>query len=1124
MTGDTWVLPTSSTQRRLWLLDQLTPGSPEYNIAWSVRLTGPLRHDALEAAWSWLVDRHEALRTTFTAVDGEPAQRIQEPGPVRLTVTDLAELSTADRGQRLTELVETTGRAPFDLATGPLLRLQLIRLAADEHLLVVVVHHIVADGWSFNTVFAELGHAYQAAVDGIEPSLPPPPIQYADFAVWQGEQAASGALAEDLEFWRAELAGAPTLLDLPADRHRPPEQTPAGGLATFDLPAELTTGVRALARQADTTTFAVLLSGFQALLHRLSGQDDLLVGVPVSGRTRPETQEVVGFFANTLALRARFDPGSTYAEVLRTARASAVAAQSRQDVPFERVVDLLAPTRSLAYSPVVQVMFALDELPAPTTVAGLRIVPELHENGTVKFDLTLTVEQRPEGLRGRLTYRTDLFDADRIRRFADQYLALLGAAVAAPDTPVAELALLSPAQRQETLRRWRSSPRSVPPDNSVPELLDRHPPADPDAVAVVAPDGAQLTYRELTAASNRLAHLLREHGVGPDVPVGLCLSRGTHLVTAILAVWKAGGGYLPLDPELPTERLAAMAAEVTPPVLVSDLASAAGTTGAWAAGTRIVRLDDPTDVADLARRPETAPEGTGHPASLAYLLYTSGSTGTPKAVVVTHGSVVNLLTAVDRQLCLTPADRMASVTTPAFDISVVELILPLLAGARVELIDARTAVDATALRAELAARQVTAAQATPATWRMLVAAGGVPAGVRTRISGGEALTRDLADALRTDGATVVNGYGPSETTIYSTIGQVGAAGPVDLGGPVDNTGIYLLDPAGNPVGMDAVGEVYLGGLGVGRGYHGRSGLTATRFRPDPYTGWPGARMYATGDLARWLPTGRLEYLGRADHQIKLRGYRIEPGEIEAALREQPQIRDAVVTTWRVNADDVRLVGYVVPAEPGTQPARLWPPVRAALARRLPEYMLPATLVVLDELPRTGSGKVDRRALPEPSWSDGGTEHTAARTPVEERLAALWCEVLGRTEVGVHDNFFALGGHSLTATRLIARIRTAFGVDLPLRLLFAAPTIAELGELVDAPAAGPTRPAEPARDSTASPDRIAATKRIASPDRVASPDRIAAGRPSPEDLLASLDDLSDGEIDELLNTLIAEEGA
>jgi amino acid adenylation domain-containing protein len=1094
MTGDTYLLPASSNQRRLWLIDRLESGTPEYNITWSVELVGPLQVPALESALTWLIARHEALRTTFTAEDGEPVQVVHPPWTVRLPIIDLSNEPDELVQKRSESLLDEAGQTPFDLATNPLVRLQLIRQAPERHLLILVVHHIIADGWSFATLFAELTHAYQATAEGKEPNLPPPPIQYADFAVWQREEVERGAFAEDLEFWRKELSGAPTLLELPADRPRPAEQKPDGGTVTFEVPDSLVADVRRLANTAETTAFAVLLAAFQSLLHRLSGQSDLLVAVPVSGRTRPETGQVVGFFANTVALRARFEERTTFAEVLEAARASSVAAQTRQDAPFEQVVDLLAPQRSLAYTPLVQVMFALEEQPAPSTAAGLRIAPRIRENGKVKFDLTLTIEQRSEEFTGRVTYRRDLFDAERIERIVNQYLALLSAAVAAPETAVSELPLLTTAQLQAVQAHWRSAELSPPRYDSLAELLQHSLPADSDAMAVAAGTDS-VTYQELAADSNRLAHLLRRHGVGPDVPVGICLSRGPAMIAAILAVWKAGGGYLPLDPDLPVDRLRGMVEEVAPPVVIVD--RAAPVEDIWPAGTYVCRLDDAEAAAALATEPTTAPEPTASSAAIAYLLYTSGSTGRPKAVAVTQGSVVNLLLSMRRLLELTPADRVASITTPAFDISVVELVLPLLVGARIEMFDAQLARDAAALRSDLQARGVTVLQATPATWRMLTAAGGVPRGVRIRITGGEALTRDLADALTADGATVINGYGPSETTIYSTAGRIKPGGPIHLGDPVDNTRLYLLDPAGQPVPVGAVGELHIGGLGVSRGYYRQPGRTAAAFLPDPFTAQPGARMYATGDLARWLPDGRLEYLGRTDHQVKVRGYRIELGEIEVALREQPEVRDAVVATWRASDEDVRLVAYVVPTGQANA-AELWPSLKAALARRLPEYMLPAALVVLDHLPRTGSGKIDRKALPEPDWRQvtQSPSPAAPRDATEEQLVELWREVLGITEVGIHDNFFALGGHSLTATRLIARIRTAFGVDLPLRRLFSAPTVAELAQVL---AAADTKTPGPV------------TERIASES-------------DPEKLLASIDDLSDQEIDELLESLIAEEGA
>ncbi|MFI5496801.1 amino acid adenylation domain-containing protein [Actinoplanes sp. NPDC051859] len=1057
-----YALPASANQQRLWMLDQLDPGCPAYNITWAVQLAGPLDVAVLARSLGWLLDRHEALRTVLGAEDGAPVQLVRPPWPVTLDVTEVS--PGADPGT----LAAVEGARPFDLATGPLVRHRLLRLGVERHVLVLVVHHAVADGWSFDTLFEELAAAYAA---GGDPGLPPPPVQYADVALWQRERAAAGDFDDGVRHWRAVLAGAPTVLALPTDRPRPAEPSWAGGLVRRALPDGVAAAVDRLARAAGTTPFAVLLAAFQALLHRVSGQDDLLVAVPVSGRPRSETTRVVGFFANTLALRARFAPQSTFRAVLGSTSLAMTDALAHQETPFDRVVAAVTAGRSLAHAPLTQVMFALERQQEPRTAGALHIAPELCENGTAKFDLTLTVEQRTAGWSLRLTYRQDLFDADRIAALADDYTDLLGVALADPDAILPSAGGGAPAGYNDTALAL--------PDTDLATLLRNRWPSSPTAVATATADGTSVTYGQLAERSDQLAGRLRAAGVTSDTPVGLCLPRGVAVVTAILAIWKAGAGYLPLDPSLPAERLAAMTADAGARVLLTD--ESTRTAAGWPADVAVL---DVAESGPAAPSPDVAPAD-----GLAYLLYTSGSTGTPKGVTVTHRSLVNLLVGVGATLALGPADRVAALTTPAFDISVVELILPLLAGARVEVFDADTVRDAVLLRAELTRRGVTVVQATPASWRMLLAAGGVPAGVRLRISGGEALTRELADALRTDGARLVNGYGPSETTVYSTLGEVGPTGPVDLGRPVANTQLYLLDAAMWPVTSGVVGEIHLAGLGVARGYHGRPGQTADRFRPDPFDPEPGGRLYATGDLARWLPDGRLAYLGRADHQVKVRGFRIELGEVEAALRALPALRDAVVTAWQGAAEDVRLVAYAEVVDAGRNDA-VWPEVRAALARVLPEYMIPALLVPLDRLPRTPGGKIDRRALPEPHWGDHGTSSAAPRGPVQERLAALWCAVLGLPAVGVHDSFFDLGGHSLTATRLIARITAEFGVALPLRALFATPTIAGLSEQLTEGAT----------------------------TTVPGPAPWAAG----PDSAASLDSLSDDEIDNLLDTLIAEE--
>lgn len=987
---DTFVFPTSSGQRRLWLLDQLIPGSPAHHLGWRLTLTGELDRDRLERALTTVVNRHDALRTTFTAADGVPSQVVVATAEAR--VRDLTETQ-----------VDAFVRRPFDLVTGPLLRAGLIATGPDEHDLVLVVHHAIADAWSCAILFDELAHCYADR----EPEEPV--IQYPDYAVWQREQADANALADAARYWQAELAGIPTVLPLPIDRPR----TAAAGRGC-DL-------VRDLEPLPDAS-FSTLLAVFQATLHRLTGQEDFLVATPVPGRTRPETEGLVGFLANTLALPARIPPGTTFAQLEKHTDEAAMGALANQDLPFEDLVDLLAAERSLTHTPVAQVMFAVEPPPEPTTVDGLTITPSPLRNGGSTFDLFLTVEPGPDRWRARWNYDTDLFDRATIEGFADLYAILLRAVHADPDRPIAELPL------RDATRTLVDTPSAGTVTFDLARFGDA--PAVRDATR-------SLSYRELDEAANRLAHLLRANGVGPDVPVALCLERGVPVVVGILAAWRAGGGYLPLDPAWPADRLAAMIRDAGCPVLVTHDAARVSLPGE----RTVINLD----TADLAAQPATPLAATALPGTISYLIYTSGSTGKPNGVTLTHGGIQNLLSAMDELLDLRQDDHVASITTPSFDVSTVELLTPLLRGARVTVLPAADVSDGLRLRQRVVDLGATVVQGTPSTWRLLVAAGGVPSAVRLRITGGEPLTRDLADALLTDGARLVDGYGPTETTVYSAAGTVTAGpAPVRLGDPVGATTLHVLDPTLRPVPDGVLGELYVGGAGVARGYRNRPGLTAARFLPDPYSSTPGARLYATGDLVR-MRGGRMEFLGRADHQVKVRGYRVELGEIESVLRQHNLVRNAVVTVWRGGDTDVRLVAYVLPG-PRLDPNEL----RPWLSARLPDHMVPNLVMTIAAVPRTPTGKVDRTALPAPVWAPTRTRVVAPRDDVERRLAMIWRDVLSlgpAVELGVHDDFFSLGGHSLTAAQLLARVRAQLSVHLPLATLFAAPTIAGLAAAV-----------------------------------------------------------------------------
>ncbi|HET8680456.1 MAG TPA: amino acid adenylation domain-containing protein, partial [Micromonosporaceae bacterium] len=939
------------------------------------------------------------------------------------------------------------------------------------HVLVLVTHHVVADGWSFGLLFGELAACYAAGVDGVPASLPELAVQYGDFALWQRDRWEEGGYAQDERHWRDELGGAPTTLTLPADRPRPPRQSYRGGCLDVTVPPELAGELRRLARGSGATLFMTLLAVFATVLSRYTGQRDLLVGVPVAGRTRPETEHLVGLFMNTLALRVRLDGTPSFAELLARVRRGTAAALAHQELPFDRVVELLAPTRSLARSPVVQVMFGLEEMPAPGTAGGVRWTPSIVDNGTAKMDLTLTMTETGGELAGRLAYDADLFTPGWVERFAACLLTVARGVVADPTVRVHDVELLPVPLRERVLGEWGAGPVTAPAGDVAALLAGAlHGPGDGGPAsgaepAVVATD-ATLSRAATARCAGHLAGLLRRHGVGPEVPVGLCLPRTAALIPALLGVWWAGGAYVPLDPAYPAERLRLMVADSGLRVLLTD-ASLAGLVAEVASAEVTVLTVDAAGWADRPADPAAGADGPAPaplpsplpvpPEALAYTIFTSGSTGRPKGVGVPRGAVDTLLRAFRSAVGLDASDRLVAVTTLSFDIAVLELLLPLVCGAQVVVADAATAGDGAALRQLLVDTRATAMQATPATWRMLDAAGGIPPGVRVRLCGGEALPAGLVPVLTAGGAEVWNVYGPTETTVWSAAGRVAPEAPVEVGPPIPGTRMYVLDPALRPVPPGVVGEVYLGGPGVARGYHGRAGMTAGRFLPDPFAGRPGARLYRTGDLARWRENGRLDLLGRADHQVKVRGFRIETGEVEAVLSRHQAVRQAVVTP-HADVDGAGsaagLVAYVVPTDPAQSPVDV-AELRRHLRMHLPEYMIPSVFVTLPELPLTPNGKVDRNRLPTPAWGvDESSDHEPPQTPVQRRLAEIWSELLPLAgPIGIHDNFFTLGGHSLTATQMIARIRAAFGRQLRLRVLFEHSTIAELAALLEPAANG-----------------------------------------------------------------------
>ncbi|HET7230631.1 MAG TPA: amino acid adenylation domain-containing protein [Longimicrobium sp.] len=1083
-------LPLSFAQERMWFIDRLEPGGAAYNLTHVVRFAGALDVAAMERAMGEIIRRHEPLRTLIRARetddagrqdgDGRLVQHVLEPEPFHLPVIPLPDDGDAEDAARLR--AEAFARTPFDLARGPVLRAELLRIAAADHVLLVATHHVAADGWSMGIFFRELAALYAESVEGRPAALPDLPVRYADYAAWQRAWLTGERLERQVGWWRERLAGAPAVLELPTDRPRPPVQSFRGARWPVSLSVDEAAAVHSLSRAEGATPFMVLLAAFQAVLARWSGQHDVVVGTPVAGRTRAETEGLIGLFVNTLALRGDLSGDPAFRALLARVREATLGAYVHQEVPFERLVEELRPERSLGHAPVFQAMFTFLNTPGGGTgFPGLEIRPFGVEDEVAKFDLTLALGPRPDGtIGGSLEYAADLFDATTAERIASHFRTLLMAALRAPATPISALPLIGGAERDQLLRLSAGPAVAVDASRTVADLLAAHAAATPEAVAVEIA-GDVLTYAELDARANRLARLLRARGVGPETPVALFLERSLETVVAWAGVLKSGGFAVPVDPADPAERVAwiledsGVRVALTQEPLIDHLP----------ASIDRIALDAPGALDGFA---SSDLEMEIEPQSLAYVIYTSGSTGRPKAATATHEGLARYAAAMRQEHGFTSADRVLHRTPASFDPAVSEIWIALAAGATVVVAPPGAHADPAALAREAADRAVTVIDLVPS---LLAAMLDEPAfarcdALRLIFCGGEALAPALArrtlDALPR--AELVNAYGPAETTITATSARVAPDGAVTIGAPLPGVRAYVLDPRGEPCPAGVPGELCVGGALVGRGYRGRPALTAERFIPDPFANAPGARMYRTGDRARWrtaeaqasgsalepmdaapmpsresakadfgpllprihspTPTLALDFLGRLDFQVKIRGQRIEPGEVESALLADPSVRDAVVAARPGPTGDPRLVAWLVAAE-GRELAV--DAVRDALARRLPRHLVPAAFVVMDELPRGAGGKADRRALPDPD--DAGAEFIPPRTPVEEVLAAIWAEVLRRDRVGASDDFFALGGHSLLATLVVSRIRDRLGVELPLRAVFESPGLAAMASAVEA---------------------------------------------------------------------------
>ncbi len=1033
--------PASFAQQRLWFLDQFEPGTPAYNLPRVFRINGPLNVDALTRAFHAAVQRHASLRTVFESVDGEARQVVLSELDVKLPIIDLTSVPEGEREAEALRLASEEGKKPFDLRKGPLLRTLLVRLGPETFILLIVMHHIIADGWSISRLFRDVTKCYAAFLENKDPELPELPIEYTEYAQWQREYMSREVLSQEIEYWKNTLAGAQTVLELATDHPRPPIRTWHGATEAISLDGATLARLKSLAQSEKSTLFMVSMAAFQALLWRYTHQESILLGTPVAGRNHVEVEDMIGLFVNTLVFRADFTSDMTFRDLLRQVRSVALEAYMHQDVPFEKLVEELVPQRSLDTPPLFQVMFTFQNIPKQVfEISGLSIKQVSFETGIAKFDLSVDVWEDTE-FHCQFEYNTDLFEHSTMLRMFGHFERLIQAALDNPDLPLAQLPILSAQEREQVLVEWNNTrvdyPRNLPLHKFIEDQTER----TPDSIALIY-ENEQVTYRQLNARANQLAHRLRKLGVGPDVLVSVCADRSVEMVVALLGIIKAGGAYVPLDPEYPRERLETMQQDANSPVLLTQT----HLQNRIPHGARHVIL--------LDRDEETLQESTENlPASvsgknLAYAIYTSGSTGRPKGVPNVHEGIVNRLLWMQDMYRLTADDRVLQKTPYSFDVSVWEFFWPLMTGATLVLARPGGHKDPAYLVNLIADQKITTLHFVPSMLSVFLEVEGLERcrALRQVFASGEALPSELQQRFfERLPAKLHNLYGPTEAAVdvtYWACQPQGKQQIVPIGKPIANTQIYLLEPSLQPVPIGVAGELHIGGIGLARGYLNRPELTAEKFIPNPFSPDSGSRLYKTGDLARFLPDGNIEYLGRIDHQVKLRGFRIELGEIESVLTKCPGVRQASVIVREDTPGDKRLVAYFVPAQESTPPITA---LRDFLKEKLPDYMVPSAFVTLEAMPLTPSGKINRRAFPAPDQADFAAkgEFVAPQNVIESRLVQLWESVLAARPIGVNHNFFELGGHSLLALQVTARIRRTFGVELPVRALFEAPTIAAL---------------------------------------------------------------------------------
>ena len=1063
-------LPLSFAQQQMWIIHQVESDKSIHNVSWTIHLTGILNLAALEQSLQEIVQRHEALRTNFVSLDGQPFQVISPKVTLQLPIIDLRTMSKAEQETEVDRLITEATKFPFDWEQEPLFSFKLLYLSEKEHLLLMTVHHIIFDGWSYGVFIRELAKLYKAFSQGKASPLPKLPIQYADYAHWHREWLQGERLESLLGYWKQQLDSSLNVLQLPTDRPRPLANSSRHSLQFLDLPYTLTKKLKALSEQEGTTLFITLLAAFKILLYRYTGNKDIIVGSPYAARPRTEIMGLIGYFVNTLPLRTTWSGDPSFRKFLAQVRQVALDAYRHQDMPFTELVKELQIDRTPTYNPVFQVMFVLGNFSFPTKrLSEISLTPSLFADSNIGIDLTLQLQTTPEGISGWFDYNIDLFEAATIARMAGHFQTLLESIVANPDQHLSDLPLLTPAEQHQLLVEWNNTQTDYPNNTCIHQLFEAQVKRTPDAIAVVF-ENQQLTYQQLNHRANQLAHYLQNLGVKPEVLVGICLERSPLMLVALLAILKAGGAYVPLDPDYPAERLAFMLQDTQAPVLLTQQQLVESLP---ACGTYLVSLD--TGWEAIAGKSEENPEHEVTLDNLVYTIYTSGSTGKPKGITMSHRCLSNLILWQLQNSTVPNGAKTLQFTSLSFDVSCQEIFSTWCSGGTLVLLSEELRRDTVGLLDFLTNEGIERLFLPFVALQQLAevadSQGLVPACLREIITAGEPLqiTPQIANLFQQlKGCTLHNQYGPAESHVVTAFTLKGS--PQDwsvlppIGRPIANTQIYLLDSHQKPVPLGVPGELYIGGEGLARGYLNRPELTEEKFIPNPFdkskVKSQKSKLYKTGDLARYLPDGNIEFFGRIDNQVKIRGFRIELGEIEAVLSQHPSVAQTVVIDREDTPGDKRLVAYVVPSDQSSiqnPKSKIQNQLRDFLKQKLPDYMIPSAFAQLDSLPLTPNGKIDRHALPAPQWAGAPLKSifTPPRTLSEEMLAQIWAEVLGlkfrdwgKSQINIYDNFFELGGHSLVVARLISRVQEVFQIELPLYRLFEFPTLAGLAEAIE----------------------------------------------------------------------------